>query len=130
MVLERLAQQRQPTRELTAHDAMLGVCLTDGTPRVLEVGTQKVRGVLVLEALRALAARAREEEADHQIVEAAVHEVVDQRAQRRLTTQSLEVGHGCTMGPSSGYDNGDGLRMRRVYPRWLSAVSKRRTVGP
>ena len=96
---EDLAEDGEPPIELTAHDPVRPVRHLEGSPAVGRPRAEVLGGVLVLEALHARAIRAGEEEADHEVVEAAVDELVDDRPQRGLPAELLEVGHARSMPP-------------------------------
>ncbi len=98
-LLEDLAQDRQAARELSAHDAMGPMGDAERPALVAQVGAEEGRGVLIFEALGALSIGAGEEEAYHRVVEAAVDEAVDDRAERRLAAYLLEITHMCIMRP-------------------------------
>ncbi len=97
--LEHLAQDRQAAIELPAHDAMRAVRDRERSPAVGGACAEVLGGVLVLEALHAPAVRSGEEEADHQVVEASVDELVDDRAESRRAPDPVEVGHARSMPP-------------------------------
>ncbi len=66
----------------------------DGSPFVLDGRTQMFRCVLVLELLHPFALGMPEEKSDHDVVEATIHKLVDDRSQHRLPPQLLELAQG------------------------------------
>ena len=58
-----------------------------------KTGPEVLRSVLVLVLLHPLPMGASEEEADHRVVEAAVHELRDDGPEGGLAADALEVGH-------------------------------------
>ncbi len=80
-VVAKGVEQNLPAAiELPAKDPVWTVGFVEGSAAVLDLGPKVLRSVLVLEAFDSLALRAREEKADHPVVEASIHEVVDNRA--------------------------------------------------
>jgi hypothetical protein len=93
VIHERFFQDLAPPIELTAEDAVGAVRFVEGSPVVFHGGTKMLGRMLVLEALDAFTFGAREQKADHHIVETAIDEIVDDGPQRRLTAQLLEQTH-------------------------------------
>ncbi len=96
--LEHLAEDHEASLEVSAEDRVRAVCFADGTAAVRDARAEVLGRVLVLEALHALPARATEVEADHHVVEAAIDETIDDRAEHGLSTDAVEVrGHRASM---------------------------------
>lgn len=89
--IERLAENGQPPIEVPTQDRMGPVRHGNGSALVLDVGAEVHGGVLVLERLHPLALRVAKEKPDHQIVEAAIDELVDDPPKRGFPPDVLEI---------------------------------------
>jgi hypothetical protein len=77
-VIAKGVEQNLPAAiELPAKDPVWTVGFIERSAAVLNLGPQVLRSVFVLEAFDSLALGTREEKADHPVVEASIHEVVD-----------------------------------------------------
>lgn len=76
--------------ELPAEDPVRTVGFVESSAAVLDLGPQVLRRMLVLEALDSFALGAREEKADHHVLEASIDEVVDNRSQFGLSAELFE----------------------------------------
>jgi hypothetical protein len=96
-VVRKGVQQNLPAScELAAEDAMRAVRLVEGAAGVPRWSAEMLGRVLILEALDAIAIGALKQEADHEIIEAAVHEIIDDCAELRLSAKRFEVAHRVT----------------------------------
>lgn len=94
LVISQSLQQDLPASgELPTKDAVRPMSLVERLPRIFDAGTEVVGGVLVLEALDAMAVRPGEQEADHRVREAAIDEIVNDRTELGLSTELFEQGH-------------------------------------
>ncbi len=90
--VEDFAEQGQATLEMAAEDRVRTMGLADGTTAVAHAGAEVLGRVLVFEALDSVTVRSPKVEADHDVVETAVDEAIDDRAQNLLAAEPFEVG--------------------------------------
>ena len=89
-MIKRFTQYLQPTHELTAHDGVLGMDLTQGSTLIFDVGPEKLCRELKLHFLDSgLVGRAKKE-TDHPVTEHSVNESVDDLSQLGLTAHFFE----------------------------------------
>jgi hypothetical protein len=85
VVAERFDEDLPPARELPAEDAVGPMGLAKRSSAVADRAAEVLGSVLVFESLDSITAGALEHEADHQVVEATVDEVVHDGAQLWLS---------------------------------------------
>lgn len=83
---KRLDEDLPSSRKLTAEDAMRTMRLVERPSFVFDGSAQVLCGVLVFESLDSVRLSALEQEADHQVIEAAIDEIVDDGAKLRLAS--------------------------------------------
>lgn len=93
VVAKGLEQYLSSAIELTAEDAVRTMGFVECSTAVLDRCPEMLASVLVLEVFEAVAFRAREQEADHHVVEAAIDEVVDDRSKLWLPTELFKQAH-------------------------------------
>ena len=74
---KRFDEELSPARKLAPEDAVRTVSFVQRPAFIGDWTSEVLGGVLILEALDTVAIRAREEKADHRVVEATVDEVID-----------------------------------------------------
>jgi hypothetical protein len=89
-LFEGFFQNHQAPGELATHDRVGAVRLAERPARVFDAGAQVLGCVLVFLLLDALTARIAKEKPDHDIVEDAIDETVDDAPQRGLTAEVFE----------------------------------------
>jgi hypothetical protein len=80
VITQRFDQDLAAAVELPSKNAMRTVGLVEGPPTILDDGAEVLGRVLVFEALNPVAVRAREEKPDHDVGEASIDEIVDDRS--------------------------------------------------
>jgi len=107
MRFEGLAEEPQAAREVTIEDAQRTVRDVERAPFVVDVCTEMLGRVAILELADARLGFALEVKADHHVVEDAIHEVIDYRAHAAFAAEAREVG-----ASSDGLGLGQGSRRR------------------
>lgn len=91
MVFQHFPQDLGATIEMASHDTMRCMRLFERPPFVTNAGTEKLSGMLVLEALDSLAFRVAKMETDHQVIENAVDKGVDHGTKSRLAAYGVKI---------------------------------------
>ena len=85
--VQRLAEDLPATSEMPAHNRMIRVHFAQRPTSVFNIGAEKVCSMLIFKLLHAATVGVAKEKTDHTILEDAINEGIDDRAQSALAAE-------------------------------------------